>query len=419
MKVKNIMFSGFAAAVLAGACGAADAATYTLASKEFVTNQLETKQNTLTAGEGIDITDDTISADLSTVTVEGADGTQVPVSDALTDLTKSVAGVQESIGGLGKNDDGSAKTVADALEEKQDALTADQQAAVDSGITAEDVAEIESTASAVESLVGTVGDAESGLVKDVDDLQASVATKADAQALTDGLLLKEDVANKIASATAEQIEALSTEEKEAKYPSVSVAQTIANAAVTKVNEVAGDLSTLQTQVGTNTADITQLKTDVAGKQDELTFDAAPTADSTNPVTSGGVYTALAGKADTSDIPTDYVTDSEFETYQVTVTTALDGKQATIENLATIESGAAAGATALQPKANISELTNDSGYQTAQNVSDTIAAGNYLTSTDLAAGTYLVSSDGQNNVSYTSVAVIDGEGNELVLTPAAN
>ncbi|MBQ8473915.1 MAG: hypothetical protein IJ500_03580 [Alphaproteobacteria bacterium] len=389
MKVKNIMFSGFAAAVLAGACGAADAATYTLASKDYVTNQLATKQNTLTAGEGIDITDDTISADLSTVTVEGADGTQVPVSDALTDLTQSVAGVQESIGDLGTNDDGSAKTVADALEEKQDTLTADQQAAVDSGITAEDVAEIESTASAVDSLAGTVGDAESGLVKDVADLKTDITTKADAQALTEGLALKEDVANKIASATAEQIEALSTEEKEAKYPSVSVAQTIANAAVTKVNEVAGDLSTLQTQVGTNTADITQLKTDVAGK------------------------------ADTSDIPTDYVTDSEFETYQGTVTTALDGKQATIENLATIESGAAAGATALQPNANISELNNDSGYQTAQNVSDTIAAGHYLTSTDLAAGTYLVSSDGQNNVSYTSVAVIDGEGNELVLTPAAN
>ena len=31
------------------------------------------------------------------------------------------------------------------------------------------------------------------------------------------------------------------------------------------------------------------------KQDNLTFDAAPTANSTNPVTSGGVYTALANK----------------------------------------------------------------------------------------------------------------------------
>lgn len=32
-----------------------------------------------------------------------------------------------------------------------------------------------------------------------------------------------------------------------------------------------------------------------GKQDKLTFDATPTANSTNPVTSGGVYTALADK----------------------------------------------------------------------------------------------------------------------------
>lgn len=33
------------------------------------------------------------------------------------------------------------------------------------------------------------------------------------------------------------------------------------------------------------------------KQDKLTFDATPTANSTNPVTSGGVYTALANKLD--------------------------------------------------------------------------------------------------------------------------
>ena len=38
--------------------------------------------------------------------------------------------------------------------------------------------------------------------------------------------------------------------------------------------------------------------DITGKQDTLTFDSAPTASSTNPVTSGGVYTALAAKQDT-------------------------------------------------------------------------------------------------------------------------
>jgi hypothetical protein len=37
---------------------------------------------------------------------------------------------------------------------------------------------------------------------------------------------------------------------------------------------------------------------VNGKQNALTFDTAPTADSSNPVTSGGVYTALGTKQNT-------------------------------------------------------------------------------------------------------------------------
>lgn len=49
-------------------------------------------------------------------------------------------------------------------------------------------------------------------------------------------------------------------------------------------------------------DITNLQNDVialqANKQDVLTFDAAPTSGSINPVTSGGVYDALGTKEDT-------------------------------------------------------------------------------------------------------------------------
>lgn len=60
--------------------------------------------------------------------------------------------------------------------------------------------------------------------------------------------------------------------------------------------------------------------DNLGIQAKLTFDSAPTEDSENPVESGGVYSALAGKQDT------------------------------ISDLPTIRSGAAAGATAVQPAA---------------------------------------------------------------------
>ena len=43
-----------------------------------------------------------------------------------------------------------------------------------------------------------------------------------------------------------------------------------------------------------------MNTALAGKQDTLTFDSTPTASSTNPVTSGGVKSALDAKADKSD-----------------------------------------------------------------------------------------------------------------------
>lgn len=67
-------------------------------------------------------------------------------------------------------------------------------------------------------------------------------------------------------------------------------------AVTKANEAAPQ-STTYTKNEVDTA--------LSGKQATLVvgtnLDSAPTENSTNPVTSGGVYTALAGKANTSDL----------------------------------------------------------------------------------------------------------------------
>lgn len=48
------------------------------------------------------------------------------------------------------------------------------------------------------------------------------------------------------------------------------------------------------------ADKTYVDTQLATKQNTLTFDDAPTNGSNNPVKSGGVYTALAGKVSPSD-----------------------------------------------------------------------------------------------------------------------
>lgn len=58
----------------------------------------------------------------------------------------------------------------------------------------------------------------------------------------------------------------------------------------EANQTAGDVGTIREQ-------ITEINTALAGKQDALTFDDAPTSGSVNPVKSGGVYSALEGKQD--------------------------------------------------------------------------------------------------------------------------
>lgn len=103
-----------------------------------------------------------------------------------------------------------------------------------------------------------------------------------------------------------------------------------------------------------------------GLQTKLTFDSAPTEDSTNPVTSGGVYTALTSKADASNVYDKSSIDTALNnkadkstTYTKTeVDTSLSSKQNTISDLATIRSGAAAGATAVQPISGKGLSTND-------------------------------------------------------------
>ena len=80
-------------------------------------------------------------------------------------------------------------------------------------------------------------------------------------------------------------------------------------------------------------------------------------------TVGTLSDTVATKADASDVYTKkQIDDKGFLT-----TASIEGKQDTISDLSNIRAGAAAGATALQPQADISSLTNDAGYLTAADV----------------------------------------------------
>lgn len=74
------------------------------------------------------------------------------------------------------------------------------------------------------------------------------------------------------------------------------------------------------------AEFQTLETEVDGKQDALTFDNTPTANSNNPVKSGGVYTALSGKQNTLTFDNVPTSGSSNPVKSGGVYTALAGKQ---------------------------------------------------------------------------------------------
>ena len=106
------------------------------------------------------------------------------------------------------------------------------------------------------------------------------------------------------------------------------------------------------------------------KQDTLTFDNTPTANSNNPVTSQGIKSYVDSHSSGVTVDDALSTTSENPVQNKVVTTALNGKQATIDDLSTIRSGAAAGATAYQkPSGGIPSTDFASAVQTSLGKAD--------------------------------------------------
>ena len=241
----------------------------------------------------------------------------------------------------------------------------------------------------------------------------SVASKADVSALTEyaktadvesALGAKEDAANKLTTATADEIEAMSSDDKATKFPSVAVAQTIANAAVTKVNEVAGDLSTLQTQVGTNTADIAEIK--AAGYQ---------TADDV----SGAIETATADLATKSEVEA-VSTVANAAAVKADVDAALENIYTKTEVDAAIEAIEEYDDTALAARVTANEgaiATNTTGIADNKSAIESLQNAGFVAGTKTA-GSYLVNFDAEGNASYAAVEILDATGAPIDLTTGA-
>ena len=101
---------------------------------------------------------------------------------------------------------------------------------------------------------------------------------------------------------------------------------------TTINNVDG-LSAKISQLDTMSIDITTMKDNIsaldANKQNKLTFDTAPRANSNNPVTSNGILTALNAKQNTLTFDTVPTANSNNPVQSKGILTALNAKQNTL------------------------------------------------------------------------------------------
>ncbi|MBE6459522.1 MAG: hypothetical protein E7009_00880 [Alphaproteobacteria bacterium] len=353
MKVKNIMFAGFASAILSGVCGAASAADYNLVTEGYVTEKLAGKADTgasYTKSETDTLLGGKVSADTYAAYIETQEG----------------------------------------VDEAQDA-------------------KIQANTAAIDGLSGVDGTGFATMQQDISTLKTAVNDENGA------------VAQKIATAiAAEELRADGKYQEKGDYALKSELPTVPTN-VSAFNNDAGYLTTA-------TADELY---DAAGAA------AAVDAKLSNYATTEAMNTALQGKQATIEnlatieanaakgataVQPEALTQT-LDSYATTeaMNTALRGKQATIDNLDTIIAGANAGATAVQPGANVSVLVNDSNFQTAENVNTLIgqaqiaesqvtgltdALAGKLDDTMTEAGTYLVQRAGDGTISYVSVEIVE-------------
>lgn len=121
---------------------------------------------------------------------------------------------------------------------------------------------------------------------------AAAAAQSDVDAL-EGLVGATAVSTQITNAINGLDSSISAETNKA-----IASVTVTNGKITGSTKITVPTNTNQLTNGAGYQTASDVATAISGKQDTLTFDTAPTEDSTNPVTSGGVYTALAGKVNT-------------------------------------------------------------------------------------------------------------------------
>ena len=443
MKVKNIMFSGFAAAIFAGVCGAADAAVqYELTSKSYVDTELAKKQDNLSAGTGISIENNVVKSTLDLT----------PFA-TITDMQAADQALQGKI-----DAEASARANADsALDGKITAMDAAYKSA-DTGL--------QSQIDAVKELTGTEGVADQ--ISAAVSAEASARAQADAQIRTDfaaadtaldGKITAEAsareaadtaISNKIGTVAEGKtvVDMIADAQTAATYDDTAVRGLISAEATarenadtamdTRVATAEGEIDDLQaadTTIRSEFADadaqvLANAKADATTKANaaqaaaEATADAALTAYKTandpkvnkNTEDIAGINAELETLA-TSETVTNLTTrvataEGEIDDL-VAADTAIRGE------FADADAQVLADAKAYADQAEADAISTAAADATtkADAVKDLVNDGNFVSANGILStkGGYLVISDGFGNITLNQVAVVNGDGTTDIIT----
>lgn len=268
MKIKNIMFSGFAAAIFANITSDANAlTTYNLASKNYVDTKVAKKQDKLEAGDGISFSNvdgkTVISAKVGEIT--NANGQTVTVAEALAEKQDKLSNAEtleeitaedlNAIGTIANKQDklSNAETLEKITDEdltaigtianKQDKLS---NAETLEKITAEDLDAIGTIASKQDKLTQENAGGTNVTIGADGKINVDLTSYASKTELENDLKTKEDSANKISGTV--NLDELSLEEKATKFPTVDATMSIATAMVGEISKDVEDLTDLKTTV---------------------------------------------------------------------------------------------------------------------------------------------------------------------------
>ncbi len=382
MKIKNVLFSGFAAAMFAGVCGAANAAAVSLISKEYADTNLQAK---LSAGEGIAIAEDgkTISANglAKQADLESVAGRVTTAETAITDLQNDKANAADVY----------SKTEADALlDDKADKSLV---GTLPEGTDAKTVVEYIN-----KKTEGIATDAALG------ELQTTVNnTVADVQKLNGDANVEGSVASKIASSLEAYRTSVAQDVIDAKtlQDAKDYADGLNTAMDTRMNAVEATAGAAATKTYVDeelakkaNADEVYSKTDA-----DAAFDASGAA--ADALTSAKAYT---DEKDTA-------MDARMDAVEAVTTSAADNFAAK-----SYEARVEANETAISTNAQGIATNKAATEKNAGDIKSLQEAG-YVVGTK-SAGSYLVNFDANGVATYAPIEILDSNGDPINLTTDA-